>query len=249
MNPKIEHFLAKYDITPADIKCILREDGKTQVCTIDGRVISTYHPVKEFREYLSQEEFFYPNKGILLAASQIVDVSDGAYTLADGQKFKYRVHNSKLHDTRMLQMGRKLESIQAVADALPPDTIPNRFAILDKLPMAVSVIEMIFDEHGMGADFIFRYVNEKMALLEKTTVQQLMNRSCLEMNQRPDPKWLVVLADVALNDTVRIIDDYHTRLGRDVRAYCYQPMPGFCVSVMTETEPKTTHEIHMDTID
>lgn len=237
MNPKIEHFLSKHGIAPRDIKYILREDGKTVVHTLDGRAVPTYYPVKEFRESLSREDFFHPNKGILLAASQIVDVSDGAYTLADGRKFRYRVHNSQLHDSRMLQLGRQMESLHAVLDNPTHSSIRSQFAILDKLPMAVTVIELIYDEHGFGADFFFRYANAEMARLEGIPVESLLDHSCLELFRDIDRKWLVILADVALNDSVRIIDAFHARLKRHILAYCFQPMPDYCVCFMTTREP------------
>ena len=64
MHPKIARFLSKHSILQEDIKYIVRESGETVVCTIDGRSIATYHPVKEFREFLPVEEFLCPNKGM-----------------------------------------------------------------------------------------------------------------------------------------------------------------------------------------
>ena len=40
---------------------------------------------------------------------------------------------------------------------------------MDEMPLAYCVIELVFDEDGHGIDFIFRYCNKEMAVVEGVT--------------------------------------------------------------------------------
>ena len=216
-----------------DIKYIVREDGKTVVYTIEGEALHTYHTIKDFKEHLPLEQFLYPNKGIIAAASQIVDVSNGFYKMSDGRTFKYRMHNSLLHDNRLLMIGRKLERVQSVADALSPETIHSSFSILDNMPLGVCVIEYIPDEYGFGAEFIIRYCNQQLSQFDWTPKENIIGRSFTEVFSGSSPKWLIACADVALNGTKRYLQGYSPEHKHHVKIYCYQPLPGFCACILT----------------
>lgn len=233
MSSKIEKFFKKHAFSPEDIKYIIREDGKTAIHLIDDRIIYTYITVKELKESLPPEDFLYPNKGIVAATSQIVNVRDGSYEMVDGRIFKYRVHNSIYHDNRLLMLGRRMEHVQNSANALSPDSLASTFAILDKIPLPICVIELIFDDLGRGADFILRYCNSKMAEIEQRSTEEMVNHSLIEIFHNMNKRWLVTYADVAVNDTVRVIEEHHALLDKNIKVYCYQPMEGYCACVMT----------------
>lgn len=236
MSQKTEKFFKKHAFSPEDIKYIIREDGKTAIHLIDDRVIHTYITVKELKEALSPEDFLYPNKGIVAATSQIVNVRDGAYEMVDGRTFKYRVHNSIYHDNRLLMLGRRMEQVQSVANTLAPMQKMFDLSSLDKFPLPFCVIELIFDDLGRGVDFILRYCNPAMAKVESRKIEDVINRPITELFHDVDRKWLVIYADVAMNDTVRVIDVHHPLLDKKIQLHCYQPLEGFCACVMTGVE-------------
>lgn len=232
MTEKINRFFKKHEFFKDDIKYIIREDGKTAIHLLDGRIIYTYNTIKELRESLSEKDFLYPNKGILLAASQIVNVSEGAYEMADGRTFKYRVHNSKLHDSRMLMLGRRMEQIQAVADAHTPEALATKYSIMDNMPFSICVIELIFDEHGLGTDFIVRYANNAFLHFEEKTRDEVIDCSFFEVFSNTDKHRLAVYSDVAVNNTVRVVKHRPKKLDCELDLYCYQPMEGYCTCVL-----------------
>ena len=78
---------------------------------------------------------------------------------------------------------------------------------MDEMPLAYCVIELVFDEDGHGVDFIFRYCNKEMAVVEGVPVEE-SNRSFYEVFRNGDRKWLVSYADVALNGTKHTLKDF-----------------------------------------
>ena len=103
---------------------------------------------------------------------------------------------------------------------------------MDEMPLAYCVIELVFDEDGHGVDFIFRYCNKEMAVVEGVPVEEMLNRSFYEVFRNGDRKWLVSYADVALNGTKHTLKVFSPEIGKDLTIYCYQPEPGFCACVL-----------------
>ena len=242
MHPKIARFLSKHSILQEDIKYIIRENGETVVCTIDGRSISTYHPVKEFREALPVEEFLCPNKGIIIAASQIVGVKDGYYETADGRRFKYRVHNSQLHDSRLLMLGRQFEHALPAPSRRNSADLASHFTVFDKMPLPVCVLELDMATDSFSAEFVLRYCNQ--ASLEFAGVERGVaeDQNLSRFFPAMDPKWQVVFMDVALNDSIRSIVHYDKARDLFLKVHCYQPMQGYCACVLTQIESKDAQE-------
>lgn len=113
-----------------------------------------------------------------------------------------------------------------------PLSFLEKCSILDDMPVAYCVIELTFDEDGHGVDFIFRYCNKYMEVVEGIPVEDMLNRSFYEVFKNGDRKWLVSYADVALNGSKRTLSDYSPEIDKNLTIYCYQPEPGFCACVL-----------------
>lgn len=230
MDLKIQKFLTRYSISLRDIKYILREEGKTNLHLVDGRVVSTYHTVKDFVESLPADQFFHPNKGILVSAGYIADVKDGAYIMTDGRSFKYRVHNSQFHDMRLLSLGRRMEHIHPQDPELPD----LYFSVLDNLPLPTCIIERVTETDDSLGHFIYRYCNNALLEFENTTRQKMIGKRIGELFSYTGPHRLVAYADVALNGTNRTIEVLDPVRNLKVKLCCYQPYPNYCACVMVD---------------
>lgn len=242
MNPKIERFLKKHSIDPEDIKYIIRENGSTVIYTLDNRTVETYLPVKDFRESLPVEKFLHPNKGIMAAASQIVDVVDGHYLMADGRSFKYRVHNSQMHDSRLLMLGRHFEQVNTATEPTQKNDFEAQFFAFDNMPIPTYVVELRMKEDSFSADFIFRYCNEAMRKVERKNKDQILGKPFFDVIPSVDPKRLVVYMDVALNGTQRTITEYDTGKQAMITVSCFQPMPGYAACMLMDVKPVEGHD-------
>lgn len=232
MRYNVLHFFERKNIDIANILYLTRQNPHTKITFFDGKEILTAIPVKEIAIYLPDEEFVNITKGVLLRKSQIVNISgDGLYTMTDGSVFQGRKRNISQHKQLRQALGLSKEQ-DAKAEKMIPLELLEKCSILNDMPLAFCVIELVFDANGRGVDFVFRYCNEEMAVVEGIPISEMLNNSFYEVFENGDKKWLVTYADVALNGTKVILHDYSPEIGKDLSIYCFQPHPGYCACIL-----------------
>ena len=232
MRYNVLHFFERKNIDISNILYLTRQNPDTKITFFDGKEILTAIPVKEIAIYLPDEEFVNITKGILLRKSQIVNISDdGLYTMTDGSVFQGRKRNISQHKQLRQALGLSKEQDKKTEKMIPLELL-EKCSILNDMPLAFCVIELVFDANGRGVDFVFRYCNEEMAVVEGIPVSEMLNNSFYEVFENGDKKWLVTYADVALNGTKVILHDYSPEIGKDLTIYCFQPHPGYCACIL-----------------
>ena len=232
MRYNVLHFFERKNIDISNILYLTRQNPDTKITFFDGKEILTAIPVKEIAIYLPAEEFVNITKGILLRKSQIVNISDdGLYTMTDGSVFQGRKRNISQHKQLRQALGLSKEQDEKAEKIFPLELL-EKCSILNDMPLAFCVIELVFDANGRGVDFVFRYCNEEMAVVEGIPVSEMLNNSFYEVFENGDKKWLVTYADVALNGTKVILHDYSPEIGKDLSIYCFQPHPGYCACIL-----------------
>ena len=156
---------------------------------------------------------------------------NGIYTMTDGHTFQGRKRGLSEHRKIRKKLGLA-SSVLSSNDYIPPLGLLEKCTLLDKMPLAFCVIELVFDEKGHGVDFVFRYCNEMMADVEGMPVSEMINRSFYEVFENGDKKWLVTYADVALNGNKHTLTDYSPEIDKHLTIYCYQPIPGYCACIL-----------------
>ena len=232
MRYNVLHFFERKNIDISNILYLTRQNPLTKITFFDGKEILTAIPVKEIAIYLPDEEFVNITKGVLLRKSQIVNISDdGLYTMTDGSVFQGRKRNISQHKQLRQALGLSKEQNEKTEKMIPLELL-EKCSILNDMPLAFCVIELVFDANGRGVDFVFRYCNEEMAAVEGIPVSEMLNHSFYEVFENGDKKWLVTYADVALNGTKVILHDYSPEIGKDLTIYCFQPHPGYCACIL-----------------
>ena len=232
MRYNVLHFFERKNIDISNILYLTRQNPLTKITFFDGKEILTAIPVKEIAIYLPDEEFVNITKGILLRKSQIVNISDdGLYTMTDGSVFQGRKRNISQHKQLRQALGLSKEQNEKAEKMIPLELL-EKCSILNDMPLAFCVIELVFDANGRGVDFVFRYCYEEMAVVEGIPVSEMLNNSFYEVFKNGDKKWLVTYADVALNGTKVILHDYSPEIGKDLSIYCFQPHPGYCACIL-----------------
>ena len=232
MRYNVLHFFERKNIDISNILYLTRQNPLTKITFFDGKEILTAIPVKEIAIYLPDEEFVNITKGILLRKSQIVNISDdGLYAMTDGSVFQGRKRNISQHKQLRQALGLSKEQNEKTEKMIPLELL-EKCSILNDMPLAFCVIELVFDANGRGVDFVFRYCNEEMAVVEGIPVSEMLNNSFYKVFENGDKKWLVTYADVALNGTKVILHDYSPEIGKDLTIYCFQPHPGYCACIL-----------------
>lgn len=232
MRYNVLHFFERKNIDISNILYLTRQNPLTKITFFDGKETLTAIPVKEIAIYLPDEEFVNITKGILLRKSQIVNISDdGLYTMTDGSVFQGRKRNISQHKQLRQALGLSKEQDEKAEKMIPLELL-EKCSILNDMPLAFCVIKLVFDANGRGVDFVFRYCNEEMAVVEGIPISEMLNHSFYEVFENGDKKWLVTYADVALNGKKVILHDYSPEIGKDLTIYCFQPHPGYCACIL-----------------
>ena len=232
MRYNVLHFFERKNIDISTILYLTRQNPLTKITFFDGKETLTAIPVKEIAIYLPDKEFVNITKGILLRKSQIVNISDdGLYTMTDGSVFQGRKRNISQHKQLRQALGLSKEQDEKAEKMISLELL-EKCSILNDMPLAFCVIELVFDANGRGVDFVFRYCNEEMAAVEGIPVSEMLNNSFYKVFENGDKKWLVTYADVALNGTKVILHDYSPEIGKDLTIYCFQPHPGYCACIL-----------------
>ena len=232
MRYNVLHFFERKNIDISNILYLTRQNPLTKITFFDGKEILTAIPVKEIAIYLPDEKFVNITKGILLRKSQIVNISDdGLYAMTDGSVFQGRKRNISQHKQLRQTLGLSKEQNEKAEKMIPLELL-EKCSILNDMPLAFCVIELVFDANGRGVDFVFRYCNEEMAVVEGIPVSEMLNNSFYKVFENGDKKWLVTYADVALNGTKVILHDYSPEIGKELTIYCFQPHPGYCACIL-----------------
>ena len=226
-----ERFFKRNKIEIEKILYIYHHDRKTYVCQEPGGEVSSSAPLQEVLAFLPEEDFISISRNAIVRRDKILNIShDGVYTMLDGKTFQGRTRYLSTHR----RLKKEMESGAKKAEKMNPHPLSflEKCSILDDMPVAYCVIELTFDEDGHGVDFIFRYCNKYMEVVEGIPVEDMLNRSFYEVFKNGDRKWLVSYADVALNGVQRTLSDYSPEIDKKLTIYCYQPQPGFCACVL-----------------
>lgn len=219
MEKKIQRFFPKNHIEPTEIKYIKREEGKTCIYLIDGRIVETYTPLKAIVDELPVDEFLSINKGIVAATCRIVNIKDDLYTMRDGSIFKGRARMPRLlkyEHEKKFNTSKKSQELE----------IDAQCAIFDDCPLPFALVGIEYDHDGHELDYIVHYANDACLRLFDKQEENVLNQSLYLFNI--EKKTLVLIADVALNGGQRVFQ--FLSVPRAIQ--CYQPEDGFCALLM-----------------
>ena len=228
MDEKAKNFFAKKNIPFQDIIYFVRQNHKTELHLTNGNVIVTYLPIKVLLTAIPSGILLSINKGIVIAKAHVTNINNNVYTMIDGATFTGRVRTPGRHLLNKYELMSNPQNLKLAKAANANENLPAKFSILDDMPLAFCIIELVFDKNGKGMDFIFRYCNKEMEQLEGVPMDEMLNRSFYEVFKNGDKKWLITYADVAINGTPRVINCYSPEIDSQLNIYCFQPAPNFC---------------------
>lgn len=241
MEQKIYRFFMKHGIQDKNVKYIIREDAQTLVFLFDGKVITTYIPAKTLVEALGQDQFLNVNKGIFLNTRYITNIDKNTYVTVDNHRFVGRHRPTSEQKAFKQQWKQKISSLDFSNQMLP------NLSVFDHCPLGFCIIEIVFNEHGTGVDFLFRYCNKMMEKIENLTIEQMVDHSFFDLFPNDGLKWVASYADVAINGVQKVIHEYSPKLSKYLSVYCFQIKERFCGCIVLDSA-QTVQDIlsHID---
>ena len=249
MADPVGRLFERHNINFKEILYITRNSQRTYIQMLSGACYETSAPVKTVAEKLPENDFWNIQKGVLVAKRHIVNIDKKHnYTMVDGRVFEGRHRTPGEHNLHRqelfsdLSLSPKTSSKpQAkrnanVESGAPAVNFDERCSIMEDAPIAFCVIELVFHEDGRGIDFVFRYCNKEMAVLEGVPVEDMLGRSFYEVFPNGDKKWIVPYADVALNGNKHILHDFSPEINKNLTIRCFQPARGYCACILTEDD-------------
>lgn len=221
MGAQEQRFLQKKNVDLDKVMYITRDGRKSAIHLEDGRLVETFHTLQGITEDAPDAMFESINRGIVIASKYVKSAIDNVYTMTDGTEFKGRVRVSKEQKNNAIRYNKT--SLLSGWE---------HYAILDNMPIAFCVIELVFDENNHGVDFIFKYCNHEMEIFEGKSINEMMNKSFYEVFDNGDKRWLAIYTDVAVNGNSRVIESFSPEIDSAIRVYCYQPQPNFCACLL-----------------
>lgn len=234
--PDLERYIKRHHIEVEHILSVYCYKRHTMICFDSGEEFASSLRLYDLMEILPEEEFITICRGTIVRRSAIFSISDdGVYTMIDGRTFQGRKRYLSTHKKLRNELGLKAsKTLPGNVWEVPqvPLKLMEKCRVLDDMPVAYCVIELVFDENGHGIDFIFRYCNQEMEAVEGVPIEDMIDHSFYEVFKNGDRKWLVTYADVALNGVKRTLHDYSPEINRNLTIHCYQPEPGYCACLL-----------------
>ena len=95
---------------------------------------------------------------------------------------------------------------------------------------------LIFNEEKKAVDWIFRYGNEALAVLEKLPLNKMIGRSFSSLFLNMDAKWLRGYERATLYGETLEIVDYSPEIGKNLKIICFPTFPGHCGCILFDTD-------------
>ena len=207
-----------------------------------GRTYETYTTIDELAQMLGNG-FIRADRATLVSAKGIHTIGK-EIELINGETLNF-TYRRKRELNEQLRAGRR-QIIQELAGNDAPTTreeYQRHYASYDSAPFAFTDIEMVFNEERAAVDWIFRYGNEALAVLEKTPLEQLIDHSFSSIFHNMDAKWLRFYERTALfGETLEIVD--HSReIDTNLKIICFPTFKGHCGCILFDrTKIQTVHE-------
>lgn len=216
-----------YIIPISDILYVLMKKQDAYVHVSDGSVLKTRMTFAEFQDGLG-DDFIRIHRGCLVAAKAIHSVNR-LITLCNGESLEY----SAQHRAEIIESFHQKQRV--IIDELLDNDNPTdneeyheHYRCFDAIPIAFTDIEMIFNEESQAVDWIFRYGNEALAMLEECPLDEMIGNTFSSIFPNMDKKWLRSYErSVLYGETLELID-YSPEIDKYLRIICFPTFKGHC---------------------
>ena len=144
----------------------------------------------EMIEKILGDDFIRTHRSYLVNPLAIHSI-DKTIHLVNGDSVKYVEHIR--HEVLTNVRNKRTELMKRLCEENGMKTVEDyheHYKCFDTMPFAFADIEMVFDAENQAVDWIFKYGNQALAILEKLPLDMIIGSSFGELFANMDPKWL-----------------------------------------------------------
>lgn len=207
-------------------------NGKmVEIHTTGGNIYQTRMKFGDVENALGSN-FVKIHRGCIVSAFAIHEVSD-EINLNNGESLLYTRRKKKEIISNIKQI-QKTTIANFNHDGIPvtDEEYIEHYKSFENMPFAFTDIELIFNDETKAVDWIFRYGNEALALLEKVSLDKLIGHSFGSVFPNMDSKWLRAYERATLyGETLEIID-YSPEIDSNLKVICFPTFRGHCGCIL-----------------
>ena len=216
---------------------VLMKKNYAEIHTFRGRRYTTRMTLNELEQALG-DSFLKVSRGCLVSVMAIHDITN-VIELTNGESLSYPVRNRN-EITARFQAKQKLIISRFSEGNIPSEEAYHaHFQCFDDLPLAFADIEMVFNDERRAVDWVFRYGNRALALLEKVPLDRLIGSSFSSLFPNMDDKWLRVYEQAALYGATLEMVDYSPEIDTYLRILCFPTFRGHCGCILSDVSQIT----------
>lgn len=215
----------------SSILYIIMDGNNALIHVQQNQVYQTRITLAEIEPKLD-DNFIKVKRGCLVSVMAIYDITDRV-NLVNGETLEYaQRHKKELVEQFRQKQEAVIRKFNRSVALNTEQEYHEHYRLFDDLPIAFCDIEMVFDETFKAVDWIFRYVNQPLADLEKFPPEQLLGHTFGSLFPNMDLKWLRTYERAALfGETIKIVD-YSPEIETYLDIICFPTFPGHCGCIL-----------------
>lgn len=235
--PELNHITIRSDnrdvvLNISTILYVLMKKNYAEIHTFSGRRYMTRATLNELEQALG-DSFLKVSRGCLVSVMAIHDITH-VIELTNGESLSYPARNRNEVAARFQEKQKRMISRFSEGNIPSEEAYHAHFRCFDDLPIAFADIEMVFNDERRAVDWIFRYGNRALALLEKVPLEKLIGSSFSSLFPNMDDKWLRAYEQAALYGATLEVIDYSPEIDTYLRILCFPTFRGHCGCILSD---------------
>ena len=219
-------------LNSSTILYVLMKKNDAEIHTFSGKRYRTRMTLAELEKALG-DSFLKVSRGCLVAVMAIHDITN-VIELTNGESLPYSTRNRNEVVARFQVKQKAIISRFSEGNIPSGEAYHAHYRGFDDLPIAFADIEMVFNDERRAVDWIFRYGNQALALLEKVPLEKLIGSSFSSLFPNMDDKWLRAYEQAALYGASLEVVDYSPEIDTWLRVICFPTFRGHCGCILSD---------------
>lgn len=223
------------EVNVRTILYVLMKGNMASIHRVSAPTLQTRMTLAELEGMLG-DNFIKVKRNCLVSIFAIHNITD-KINLCNGEELEYAQRNRNDIVEKFQTMQRAIISGFA-GETTPrtPQEYQEYYRVFDHMPFAFTDIEMVFDEKFRAMDWVFRYGNHALEVLEKLPLEEMIGHSFGTLFPNMDSKWLRTYERATLFEEMLNIVDYSPEIQTNLEIICFPTFKGHCGCILLNVD-------------